>query len=336
LPPGPASATATTTTTTTTTSAAAAAAAESAFATDADSQPGSGTESVEDVIRKHVILAEFTNLCVDAQPSAIATPGEMMWALQDPARTAWVYEAEFRVLGAASQHEYLATVGVMNCITVAASSAVTNTCFMAHVNPPSILSSTQEQHARSPAEPVRVLGAMCDTLRDLFADHAMSDVRVSLIGGWTEADMLPMLKQLNPAHAEACWNFSSVVHGAVQDALPNALVDCAQLNRFPGVSWCNRTRSNKLTAIIRGHAFRAVVLCKATGQVGLQTTDISDLREGGRVQGCPVPAHALLEGMQRLHHMNERIQSFVAAMDTGGATEAVMTHVGLEGAPPCT
>jgi len=286
-------------------------------------------DSVEDVIHKAVVLAELTSLRVDEQPSAIATPGETMWALQDPTRTAWVYEAEFRTLDATSQHEYLATVGIMNCISVVVSHPSSGVCFMAHVNPPAVLTCV-EQRARNPQTSERILGDMCCTLRDLFAGHAMSDVKVALIGGWTEADSLPMLERLNPTHAALRWNFSSVVHEAVQTALPDAFIDCVHLNRFPGVSWCNRTRSNKLAAIIRGHAFRVVVLCRTTGQVELQTTDISDLKEGGCANGCPVPAHALIEGMHRLRHANERMRAFLVALDAGTPPLAVMAQAGLE------
>ena len=276
-----------------------------------------------------MVLAELTNLRVDAQPSVIATPGETMWALQDAARTAWVYEAEFRTLEATSEKQCLATIGVMNCVAVVASHPASGVCFMAHVSPPAVLTCV-DQRARDPQTSERILGGMCDALRAMFIGHAMSDVRVALVGGWTEADMLPMLQQLEPAHAAFRWNFSSVVHEAVQAALPDAFIDCVQLNRFPGVAWCSRTRSNKLEAIIRGHAFRVVVVCRQTGQVELQTTDITDLRAGGCVCGCPVPPHALVEGMHRLRHANERIRAFSVALNAGTPTHPVMAQAGLE------
>jgi len=285
-------------------------------------------ETVEDVIRKAVRLAELTDMRPDVQPSLIATPGETMWALQDAERTAWVFEAEFRSLGASSREEYLATVGVMNCVAVVASHVPSGTCFLAHVNPPAVLTHVDER-VRNPQTSQRMLGGMCDALRFLFAGRAMSDVRVSLVGGWTEADLLPMLQRLHPAHAAFRWNFSSVVHEAVQAALPDAFIDCVHLNRFAGVSWCSRTRSNKLEAIIRGHAFRVVVVCRKTGQIELQTTDISDLKEGG-CRGCPVPAHALVEGAQRLCHANERLRAFSVALDAGAPTQPVMAEAGLE------
>jgi hypothetical protein len=251
-------------------------------------------------------------------------------ALQDRDRTAYFSEAEFRVVKSNSDHRFLATSGILNCICVFVRS-VDGTSFGAHLNLPSLYYSLEEiKFVRKDGV---VFQNMCDKLQELFSGVDVSKISISLVGGWTNADFGSKLKQDYYKSQEKMWSFSDIIITRLQGALPGVAIDASRLNYFEGISWEDRNPYTKLKCIVAGEAYRVAVLDIDTGVVHVQVTDLSDLT-GDTTDGVVVPSHALLSSMKGLTAMHYRIANFRNALYSNVIPASILTEytdVGVNG-----
>jgi hypothetical protein len=243
-------------------------------------------------------------------------------ALHDRDRTAYFSEAEFRVVKSNSEFRFLATTGILNCITVFVWS-VDGTSFGAHMNLPSRHYSLEE--IKFIRKDGIVFHNMCDKLQELFSGVDISKISISLIGGWANADLGSKLKQHYYKSQEKMWSFSDIIITCLQGALPGVAIDASRLNCFAGLSWEERTPYKKLKCVVAGEAYRVVVLDIDTGVVHVQVTDLSDLN-GDTTDGVVIPSHALLSSIKGLTAMHYRIANFRDGLYSNAIPASILTE----------
>jgi hypothetical protein len=284
-------------------------------------------EEQEDVIRNVVVDAIADPIVFQGPTSEIAPDGPLGVDLHDLNKTAYFSEAQFRILDIGSPYRYLATTGVANCLSVFASTP-TGKSFGAHLNLVSMYYSLEEVKSNGGG----VFQNMVDALQKAFWAVDTSEITISIVGGWLNADLGTKRKQIYHRTQEHMWSFSSVVLECLQQALPGAIFDTSRLNSFQGVSWEDRTQKTKLKCIVDGDAYRFVVLDTLTGVVHVQRTNLGDfcLGKGG---GVMFPAWVLISSLSDLAAMHARVAKFRETIDTCENHESVLQeHVDKDNA----
>ena len=264
-------------------------------------------------------ISSETDLVEDM--NEIKSDGPLGLSLNDMKKTAYFSEAQFRILDAESSYRYLATTGVANCLAVFASTP-TGPSFGAHLNLVSMYYSLEEVKVHGGG----VFQNMVDALKKVFSDVENSQVTISVVGGWLQADLGTKRKQAYERTQEHMWSFSSVVLGCLETALPGATIDTSRMNQFDGVSWEKRTQKTKLKCIIDGQAYRFVVLDTHTGTLYVQRTNLGDfcLGKGG---GVMFPDSVMVSSLTDLAEMHARVANFKYTCDTGDTHESVLKGV---------
>ena len=235
--------------------------------------------------------------------SVILKSSDIGARVQDRSKTAYVFEGQFRVLQPDSLHRYMATCGVLNCITIIVN-VPEGVSLMAHVTLSSVYYSLDE--ATFMKRGGGALQNMVDKLRDSFHGVDTSMLVVSLVGGWSLSDVCVKLKSTYFPENPVLWTFSGVLRDCVQRAFPGVKIDVSRLNMFQGVSWSARSFKTKLHAVANGHTFRMVVLDTWTGVVETQQTDITDLTGDDSVS-VRVPESVVMESLVQQDAMHARI-----------------------------
>jgi len=195
-------------------------------------------------------------------------------SIQDRTKTAYVFESQYRLLQANTSYQFMATAGVLNCITLIAN-VPRGVSLLAHVTMSSVFYSLDEAIFMN-----RMGGAlqnMVDTLKHAFCEVDTASVTVSLVGGWKLSDYGVQLQEKYYPCTPGMWTFSGVLLDCIQRALPGVKTDVSRLNMFDGVSWADRTIQTKVKAVVDGQALRVVVLNTMTGDIETQATDLTDL-----------------------------------------------------------
>lgn len=234
-------------------------------------------------------------------------------ALHDRSKTAYVFENQYRLFSAETNVEYVATVGVLNCVVVIVNSPYGGS-LLGHLTRSSVLFSLDE--AIFLKRNGGALQNMVDALKNAFEDEDVALISVSLVGGWKKTDMDDVLKEKYfPARPEM-WTFSGVLLDCIQRALPGVSTDVSRLNLFEGVSWADRTVDTKLQAVSDGQAFRIVVLNIFSGLVEIQSTNLTDI-DGGECVTVEIPASVVADMNVERMVMHKRAMVFASSWPHG-------------------
>ncbi|KAJ1483697.1 hypothetical protein T484DRAFT_2021386 [Baffinella frigidus] len=276
----------------------------------------------------------------DVPPSTIAATSPLGIALQDRELTAWFHEAEFRALLPGAPHRYLATHTVLDRVAVFASAD--GRAFGAHVNPPALHASLFELSVRGRLNHTAgceggrdhaagcgggvILENMSRAMQRVFRGVDPREVTISLVGGWTKADLHPELRDKYYPHEEAMWRFSAVVRRCVEEALPGAVIDTSLLNRVDGLAREEYTPKNRLRCVRQGQAARVVVLDSHTGRVETQTSDVADLRcvEKYVSPGVMLPESVMVDSLRHDEEMRGRADTFRQSPGRGEVLSPIM------------
>ena len=203
-----------------------------------------------------------------------------------------------------SNFQYIATTGVANCLAVFVS-CPNGPSFGAHLNLVSMYYSLEEAKVKGGG----VFQGMVDALHQgfLFVDH--SEITVSFVGGWINADLGTKKKQNFQLKQGDMWSFSGIVVDCLKSAFPDAKMDTSKMNLFHGVSWENRSQKTKLKSIVDGDAYRFVVLDTHTGAVHVQRTNLGDFCLG-KGTGVMFPNSVLISSLKDLTDMHSRVAEF--------------------------
>jgi hypothetical protein len=239
-------------------------------------------------------------------------------ALHDVTQTAYFSEAQFRVLEVGSAFRYLATTGVANCLSVFVSSP-TGPSFGVHLNLVCMHYSLKEANVHGGG----VFQNMVDALRKAFIGTDHSEIKISFVGGWINADLGTKMKQIYQRKQEQMWSFSGVIVDCFKDTFPGAAIDTSKMNRLHGVSWEKRTQKSKLKSIIAGDAYRFVVLDTHTGVVHVQRTNIGDFCLG-KGSGVMFPNNVLISSLTDLTDMHSRVAKFNDTVNSMDGHESIL------------
>jgi hypothetical protein len=238
--------------------------------------------------------------------SVIYADSETGVALQDRTKTAYVFENQYRVLSPDDIHEYIATVGVLNCVALIVN-VPGGFSLLGHITKASVLFSLDE--AIFMQRNGGALQNMVDTLKTTFLHQDVASISASLVGGWQMTDMEDVLKDKYFPTRPNMWTLSGVLLDCIQRALPGVKTDVSRLNTCVGVSWKDRTFDTKLQAVSDGEALRVVVLNKYTGLIEAQSTNVTDI-EGGECVTVKIPSFVIMDTLVERMAMQKRADVF--------------------------
>ena len=261
-------------------------------------------EDQQDIIGEVITNKLTDNKDAVKEEAEITADGPLGMALNDMETTAYLSEAQFRVLGIGSQYRYLATTGVANCLSVFANTP-TGCSFGAHLNLVSMFYSLEEAKVHGGG----VFQNMVNAMKKAFGGVNNEDIAIFVVGGWMKADFGTKMKQAYYLKQAHMWSFSNVVLDCLKNALPGASIDTSRMNIFNGVSWEKRTQKTKLQCIVDGDAFRFVVLDTHTGVVYVQKTNLGDFCFG-KGSGVMFPENVMISSVNDLAEMHERVTKF--------------------------
>jgi hypothetical protein len=247
-----------------------------------------------------------TNDYMEPPCSVIYADSETGVALQDRTKTAYVFENQYRVLSPGDVHEYIATVGILNCVTLIVN-VPGGFSLLGHITKASVFFSLDE--AIFMKRNGGALQNMVDTLKTTFLDQDVASISASLVGGWKRTDMEDVLKDKYFPTRPNMWTLSGVLLDCIQRALPGVKTDVSRLNSCAGVSWEDRTVDTKLRAVSDGEAFRVVVMNKDTGLVEAQSTSVTDV-EGGECVTVAIPSSVIMDTLVERMAMQKRADVF--------------------------